>query len=126
MLQHSLSTISTPLRGTVSETITPLLAPLFPSPDQDLKSLNDTFLVNHARSPAHLLAGVQARRYLDESTSASSADELLQMLAWAETGLEDACAGLDLLRRWGVDEEAYRVKAHGRWADATIFMPKAS
>ena len=66
--------------------------------------------------------GLQARQYLDPTTSKQNQKELLALLENENLSLEDTMAGLDLMREWEGDGEGYMTAARKLWPDATAFQ----
>ena len=124
-LQHSLSTLSSPLSPKVSEVIKAELTPLFPSSNPDLKKLNEEFIGKHKDLPSHVQAGLQARQYLDPSSHAENQKELLALLDKENCTLEDAMQGLELTQRWKSNVKKYVTSACKRWPEASVFKEKS-
>ena len=102
------------------------LNPLFPSSNPDLKKLNEDFLAEHKDNPSHLRAGLQARQYLHPDSRKENQKVLLEQLDRKDSSLEDAIAGLELIREWDGDVKEYVAAATKQWPEATAFCGKTS
>lgn len=95
-----------------------------PPADADLKAYNDEFLKKHSESALHLQSGYNVRYILDDSAKSQSEQDLLKTLDLPNMTIEEAKAGLSLLKEWkseqGVKDD-YRAKAASRWSEATVF-----
>ncbi|MCJ1311499.1 hypothetical protein MMC25_005171 [Agyrium rufum] len=100
------------------------LPSLFPSPSdlKDLKAFNDAYLSEHGPSLPHVRAALKARYLLDKGSKGAAEEKLKEMVEKEESStLEDALAGLELVREIGGDLGAYKEVARGRWGRATAF-----
>lgn len=67
---------------------------------------------------------LDARQVLEPGSRAKQEEALIETLGLKEAGIEDALAGLELLRRWGSGKdvrEKYVEQAKGRWTEASVF-----
>ena len=90
-----------------------------------LASFNTEFLVRHADSPRHVHAGLRAQRLIAPNRQGEQETELQKTLVSSITRLEDARAGLDLLREWKASPEAlqsYQDAAAKRFPLASGFV----
>jgi hypothetical protein len=92
----------------------------------NLKSFNEEYAKKHAGSPKAVFSILTARRLLDGSDAVKKAteEELIKTLSLKGASLEDAVAGLAVLKKWksGSDVvEKYTEGAGKVWKEATLF-----
>ena len=78
----------------------------------------------HTSSSAHLIAGLQARHFVDQSTKTQNEKDILAVIENPNARIDDAVHALEVLKAWGSDEgtrTAFREKAKGRWKEADCF-----
>ena len=110
----------------MSEIITAELATLIANDVTDLPAHNASFLEKHSSSAPHILAGLRARQHLDPKTVEQNRKDLQETLGLDSAGLDDAVAGLELLKEWNspsAAKDAYLAQARQRWPEATVFRP---
>lgn len=110
----------------MSEVINAEMSTLITNDATDLSAHNASFLERHPASAPHILAGLRARQYLDPKTLEQNQKELQETLGLVSASLDDAVAGLRLLREWNSSPaalDAYVERARQRWSEATVFQP---
>ena len=98
------------------------------SASADLSQRNDDFLQSHPDSAPHVRACLRVRQFLDPGgSSEKNQQDVIRTLALKGCTLEDAVAGLELLREWKAKDqygEDYLAAAHERWPEASAFQKK--
>lgn len=125
-LRNTLSTPPSPLPASVSEVINAEMPTLVANDSTDLSTQNASFLEKHSSSAPHVLAGLRARQHLDSKTLEQNQKDLQETLGFESARLEDAVAGLELLKEWNCPRaarDAYLERARQRWPEATVFQP---
>ena len=106
--------------------ITAEFDPILPA-SADLSKRNDDFLQTHHASAPHVRACLRVRQSLDPGSSEKNQQDVIRTLALEGCTLEDAEAGLELLREWKAKDqygEDYVAAARERWPEASAFQTK--
>lgn len=113
-----------PLQPKVSEIITPELDSLLSPKSANLGEWNESFLAAHKTSAPHVHAAASVRRLIGPESQSKNEKDLLSALELESASLDDAVAGLQLLKDWGSSDELkaqYVQTAHKRWSAASAF-----
>lgn len=122
-LSHTLANLPSPLSPKVSQVINAELATILPK-DVDLGAFNSKFLAQHSSRANYVHSFLHARQYLDPHMQEQNQKDLLGTLGLEEISLQDACVGLEILKKWEVGpavREEYTATAHERWPEASAF-----
>lgn len=110
----------------IQEVIAAEFDPILPA-SADLSKHNDEFLQRHHDSAGHVQACLKVRQFLDPSSSDKNQQDVIRTLALEGSSLEDAMAGLELLKEWKAKDQYrddYLTAARERWPEASAFMKK--
>ena len=108
----------------VSEVFDVDFKPLLPTPNPDIKSLNNDYLSKNTTAQA-VFAGAEVRRAVDPSSDEKIKDDFGKVLRNDLTSLEEAQQGLDMLKYWDLPIGEYITAAHERWPEADAFAAGA-
>jgi len=90
----------------------------------DFTSFNDNFLSKHSSSASHVQSALRVRHLLNPASKAQNEKDLLKALELPRIKMDQAEAGLKLLREWKSEasvKDRYLEAARSKWPRATVF-----